>query len=75
MMQNLNTEFMAKDNEKYIFYFKKLHKIWSKGQTPPTIPYNAFGINKAVCLFERLNDYINHQNHAVNCRQLHPVQY
>ena len=37
MIQNLNTEFMAKDKDRYIFYFSKLHKSWRQGQAPPGI--------------------------------------
>ena len=67
MIQNLKTEFIAKDKKKYMFYFKKLHKIWINVQVPKSITYNASGLNKAVCLAETLNDYINHQNYVLNC--------
>ena len=59
MIQYLNTEFMAKDKDKYMFYFSKLHKSWSKGQAPPAITYFAFGEDKALCVVETLNEYIN----------------
>ena len=50
---------MAKDKEKYIFYFNKLHKRWRKGQAPPAITYFAFGKNNALSAVETLNEYIN----------------
>ena len=61
MIQHLNTEFMAKDKDRYIFYFSRLHKSWRKGQAPPAITYFAFGDDKALCVaVETLNEYINH---------------
>ena len=59
LIQHLNTEFIAKDNDRYIFYFSKLHKSWRKCQTPPTMTYFAFGEDKALCVMETLNEYIN----------------
>ena len=59
MIQHLNTEFMAKDKDRYIFYFSKLHKSWRKGQAPPAITYFAFDEDKALCVVETLNEYIN----------------
>ena len=59
MIQHLNTEFMAKDKDRYIFYFSKLHKSWRKGQVPPTITYFSFGEDKALHVVETLNEYIN----------------
>ena len=38
MIQHLNTEFMAKDKDRYIFYFRKLHKSWRKGQALQLLP-------------------------------------
>ena len=59
MIQHLNTEFMAKDKRRYISYFNKLHKSWRKGQAPPAIAYFASGEDKALCVAETLNEYIN----------------
>ena len=59
MIQHLNTEFMAKDKDRYIFYFSKLHKSWRKGQARPAITYFAFDEDKALCVVETLNEYIN----------------
>ena len=50
---------MAKDKDKYIFYFSKFHKSWSKGQAPPAITYFAFGEYKALFPVETLSGYIN----------------
>ena len=59
MIQHLNTGFMAKDKGRYIFYFSKLHRSWKKGQAPPAITYFVFGEDKALCVVELLNEYIN----------------
>ena len=59
MIQYLNTEFMAKDKDRYMFYFSKLHKRWRKGQAPPAITYFAFSEDKSLCVVETLNEYIN----------------
>ena len=59
IIQHLNKEFMAKDKDRYIFYFNKLHKSWRKGQAPPYITYFAFGEDKALCVVKTLNEYIN----------------
>ena len=52
-MHHLNTDFKAKDKDRYIFYFSKLGKSWRKGQAPPAIIYFA------LCVVETLNEYIN----------------
>ena len=48
MIQYLNPEFMARDKDRYIFYFSKLHKRCRKGQAPPAITYFAFGEDKGI---------------------------
>ena len=58
-IQHLNTEFMAKGKNRYIFYFSRLDKSWKKGQVPPAINYFAFGEDKTLCVVETLNEYIN----------------
>ena len=50
---------MAKDKDKYIFYFSKLHKGWKNGQAPSAITYFTFGEDKAQCVVETLNYYIS----------------
>ena len=52
MIQHLNTEFMAKDKDRYIFYFCNPHKSWWKSQAPPAITYFDFGEDKAFCVVE-----------------------
>ena len=59
MIQHLNAEFMAKDKDRYIFYFSKFHKSWRKSQNPPAITYFAFGEYKVLCVVETLNEYVN----------------
>ena len=60
MIKHLNTEFEAKDKDRYIFYFSKLHKSCRKGQAPSAITDFVFGEDKALCVVETLNEYINH---------------
>ena len=59
MIKHLNTEFEAKDKDRYIFYFSKLHKSCRKGQAPSAITDFVFGEDKALCVVETLNEYIN----------------
>ena len=59
MIQHLNTEFMAEDKDRHIFYFSELHKSCRKGQAPSAITYFAFDEDKALCVVETLNEYIN----------------
>ena len=59
MIHHLNIEFMAKDKDRYKFYFSNLHKSWRKGQAHPAITYFAFHEDKALCVVETLNEYIN----------------
>ena len=59
MMQHLKKEFMGNDKDRYIFYFSKLHKSWRKDQAPPAITYFGFDEDKALCVEETLNKYIN----------------
>ena len=59
MIQHFKKEFMANDKDRYIFYFSKLHKSWRKGEAPPAITYFGFDEDKALCVVETLNEYIN----------------
>ena len=66
MIQHLNTVFMAKDKDKHIFYFSKLHKSWRRGQAPLAIIYFAFDEDKSLCVVETLNEY---NNRSKPCRE------
>ena len=55
MVQHLSTEFMAKDKDRYIFYFSKFQKRMRKGRAPPAIIYFAFGKDKKLGVVETLN--------------------
>ena len=59
MIQHLSTEFMAKDEDRYISHFSQFHKRWRKGQAPPAITYFAFDEDKALRVVETLNEYVN----------------
>ena len=58
MIQHLNSEFMARDKDKYMF-FRKFHKSLRKGQAPTAITYFAFGEDKTLHALEILNECIN----------------
>ena len=38
---------------------RRTYKSWRKGQAPLAINYFAFGEEKALCVVETLNEYIN----------------
>ena len=38
----LDTRFMVKTSQKYVFKFHKLHKSWRQGQKPTTLEFVAF---------------------------------
>ena len=59
MIQHFNAEIMAKDKDKYIFYFSNLQKSWRKGQIRPAITYFNFGEDKSLCIVETLKESIN----------------
>ena len=56
MMQHLNRMFMVKDKYKYVYYLRKLHKLW---KASPDAIYFSYGEKKAPCVVEALNEYIN----------------
>ena len=39
---NLNLTIIARSGDKYIFHFDKIHKSWRKGESTPSIKYDAF---------------------------------
>ena len=59
IIPHLNTEFMAIDKDKYIFYFSKLHKSKRKVQVAPAITYFSFCEETILYVVETLNEYIN----------------
>ena len=59
VIKHLNTEFMAKEKDKYIFCFNRLQKILRKGHVPPAVTYFGFVHDKTLCVVEMLNKYVN----------------
>ena len=58
-IKHLKRRLISKDKDKYICNFNKLHKSWRKVQALTAITYFAFGKDKALCVVEILNAYIN----------------
>ena len=46
----LDTKFMAKTSQKYVFKFHNLHKSWRQGQKPTTLEFAAFPQGKEFCI-------------------------
>ena len=55
----LDTRFMVKTPQKYVFQFHKLHKSWRKGQKPTTLEFVAFPQYKDLCAVSVLDEYLN----------------
>ena len=55
----LDTRFMVKTPQKYVFQFHKLHKSWRKGQKPTTLEFVAFPQDKDLCAVSVLDEYLN----------------
>ena len=45
----LDTRFMVKTSQKYVFKFHKLHKSWIQGQKPTTLEFVGFSQDKDLC--------------------------
>ena len=69
MIQHLNTEFMAKDKDNF----------QREGQAPQAITYFAFSQDKALCVVEKIKEYINRSkpwresNHVSSVRSCNAV--
>ena len=55
----LDTRFMVKDLQKYVFKFHKLHISWRQGQKPTSLEFAAFSQNKDLCAVSALDEYLN----------------
>ena len=58
-LQHLNIKFMARNDISYKFYFRKLHKSWRWGKTPPTTSYQAYTQDPNLCVVKTLDKYIS----------------
>ena len=54
----LDTRFMVKTSQKYVFKFHKLHKPWRQGQKPTTLEFAAFSQDKYFCVVSALDEYL-----------------
>ena len=55
----LDTRFMVRTSQKYVFKFHKLHKSWRQGQKPTTLEFVAFSQDKDLCVVLALDEYLN----------------
>ena len=55
----LDTRFMVKTSQKYVFNFHKLHNSWRQGQKPTTLEFAAFSQGKDLCVVSALDEYLN----------------
>ena len=55
----LDTRFMVKTSQKYVFKFHKLHNSWRQGQKPTTLKFVAFSQDKDLCVVSALDEYLN----------------
>ena len=55
----LDTRFMVKTSQKYVFKFHKLHKSWRQGQKPTTLEFVAFSQEKDFCVVSALDENLN----------------
>ena len=55
----LDTRFMVKTSQKYVFKFHKLHKSWRQGQKPTTLEFEAFSQDMDLCVVSALDEYLN----------------
>ena len=55
----LDTRFMIKTSQKYVFKFHKLRKSWRQGQKPTFRVLSIFSRQGSLCYVEYLNEYLN----------------
>ena len=55
----LDTRFMVKTSQKYVFKFHKLHKSWRQGQKPTTLNFVVFPQDKDLCVVSAFDKYLN----------------
>ena len=55
----LDTRFIVKTSQKYVFKFHKLHKSWRQGQKPTTLEFVAFSQDKDLCVVSVLDEYLS----------------
>ena len=72
-IQHLNLHYMCKNDEKYVFFFHKLHKSWKQGCTPPEVTYFAYPQDKTLCVVEPLNSYIQATGSFRNWTRIFPA--
>ena len=58
-LQILDTRFMVKTSQKYVFKFHKLHKSWRHGQKPTTLELVPFFQDKDLRIVSALDEYLN----------------
>ena len=55
----LDTRFIVKTSQKYVFKFHKLHKSWRQGQKPTTFRVFSIFSRQRLCVVSALDEYLN----------------
>ena len=55
----LDTRFIVKTSQKYVFKFHKLPKSWRQGQKPTTLEFAAFSQDKDLNTVSAFDEYLN----------------
>ena len=55
----LDTRFIVRTSQKYVFKFNKLHKSWRQGQKPTIVEFVAFSQDNNLCVVSALDEYLN----------------
>ena len=55
---HLNTKYMIKTHDKYIFTFDKLTKSWREGKPPPSVEFCAYPQQPKLCVVETIQYYL-----------------
>ena len=55
----LDTRFMVRASQKYVFKFHEPHKSWRQGQKTATLKIVAFSQDNDLCVLSALYEYLN----------------
>ena len=57
-LQHLDIRFMTKGTNNYMFTFGKLHKVWRKGKSLPSLKFYSFEEDTKLCVVANLEEYL-----------------
>ena len=55
---HLDVRYMLRPEEKFAFFFHKIHKSWKYGKVPPSLELCKCTEDRELCVVTTLNDYI-----------------